>query len=482
MGLIMNRAEEQLIFNAATGNVAKLLQFLRSGGNASCQDNNGITPCHYAAMNNQINVIKVLSDHNQRSYVPCTLQEGASDGSIPLHFAAYYGKWQTVSKVVGLHLSNIRKQQAERKIRDEANLVETTQKLLLLKSNLDTTRKDLKAYEDESKLMHDEMQKIEDDILEIDAGTAMKTLEDMAVHAKVAYEEGRNQKLSLEKTTNHWKPISKAKFETYSEELKHSSERLSLLLSNYQEAQTNHENRKKSILLEKREKLRRKIVLKKKVEEVEETLRKCTESYDVSCKMQEELTTQMEELQQSIRDRSRLLTLNSRDLISEAEINSRIHKKANDGSTPLHWAACCSRSQTVKVLLEMAANPNQQDLQGMTALHWACRSARMVELPQAEIVNLEKRIEVVHFLLQHGANPNVQDVDGNTALHLAAEIGDFDVVQQLLDHRADACISNRFKSTAAHHAMQNGSLEIGLPPSDTKLMNFDGRVCSTGAG
>ncbi|EKX48398.1 hypothetical protein GUITHDRAFT_57440, partial [Guillardia theta CCMP2712] len=88
---------------------------------------------------------------------------------------------------------------------------------------------------------------------------------------------------------------------------------------------------------------------------------------------------------------------------------ARVHKKANDGSTPLHWAA------------------------------WATR------------------IKVVHYLLRHGANPNIQDADGNSALHLATDMGDSDTVEQLLDHRADAGIPNRFRCTAAHYAMQHGS-------------------------
>ena len=203
------------------------------------------------------------------------------------------------------------------------------------------------------------------------------------------------------------------------------------------------------------------VSLQRQLEQAEDNLRSCKGSYDASSRQSEDLMTQTEQLKHSIQDVSRLLMLRPTELISEVEINSRVHEKANDGSTPLHWAACAGRSQTVQVLLEMAANPNQQDERGMTALHWACSANRMVHLPYGHDVTGGTRTKVVHYLLHHGANPSIQDADGNSALHFAADMGDSDTVEQLLDHRADAGIPNRFGCTAAHYAMQHGSLEIG---------------------
>ena len=45
------------------------------------------------------------------------------------------------------------------------------------------------------------------------------------------------------KAVNHWKPISKTKFEIYSEELRQSNERLSISFKEYQEVRRSCEQR-----------------------------------------------------------------------------------------------------------------------------------------------------------------------------------------------------------------------------------------------
>jgi hypothetical protein len=46
----------------------------------------------------------------------------------------------------------------------------------------------------------------------------------------------------------------------------------------------------------------------------------------------------------------------------------------------------------------------------------------------------------VRFLLEHGADPNVQDKDGGTPLHFAVEGCHVDVARLLLDYGADPTI------------------------------------------
>ena len=194
---MMNKAEEQLIYNAATGKVAKLLQILRSGADAICRDKNKLTPCHYAAMNDQVAAIEVLGDHHQLNYAPCTLEEEASDGSTPLHFAAYYSKWQTVKKVIELHLCNIRKEKDQKKIRDEATLNQSVQSISSLNVKLEKLKLKLMRFEDECKQIQSETQQINNDLSEIEAGTSIKNLEHLADKARIAYEEESSQNQTL---------------------------------------------------------------------------------------------------------------------------------------------------------------------------------------------------------------------------------------------------------------------------------------------
>ena len=70
----------------------------------------------------------------------------------------------------------------------------------------------------------------------------------------------------------------------------------------------------------------------------------------------------------------------------------------------------------VKVLVERGANLEAKDVEGYTALHWACRKGR---------------VEAAHCLLELGADLYAQNKYGSTALHLAVMHNHLDVVQLL---------------------------------------------------
>jgi ankyrin repeat protein len=67
----------------------------------------------------------------------------------------------------------------------------------------------------------------------------------------------------------------------------------------------------------------------------------------------------------------------------------------------------------VKLLLEHGANPNIQDENGDTPLHWTAQWGRL---------------DVVKLLLVYGADPTVKDKDGKTPLDLARAEGRREVV------------------------------------------------------
>lgn len=148
--------------------------------------------------------------------------------------------------------------------------------------------------------------------------------------------------------------------------------------------------------------------------------------------------------------------------------------------TLLHYAASCGLVRLASILLERGANPDTLDDEGQ----WPLRAA--IERGHSEVVRLllkhrahptrpslsqryqgERRIicdtaltvasmhaslEVVRLLVEAGADLNREDVDGWTPLHAAVYGDRVEVVQYLLDNRADTTISMRYGCTAAETA------------------------------
>lgn len=92
--------------------------------------------------------------------------------------------------------------------------------------------------------------------------------------------------------------------------------------------------------------------------------------------------------------------------------------------TALHCAAYGGFVECVSVLLqEGRATVNLQDLEGITALHWACSTGSL---------------DVVQLLINAGADPNLMEVDGGrlTPLDYAIIGGHEEVAQLLIENGA----------------------------------------------
>lgn len=111
----------------------------------------------------------------------------------------------------------------------------------------------------------------------------------------------------------------------------------------------------------------------------------------------------------------------------EADPTSRERYTA-DGFTPLHLAAYFSEPQVTAALVELGAAVDAWTTGevGMQALHLAATRPR--------------NGRVVRLLAAAGADVNTQQDGGYTALHRAAQLGDLDTVQALLDSAADPAL------------------------------------------
>ena len=105
-------------------------------------------------------------------------------------------------------------------------------------------------------------------------------------------------------------------------------------------------------------------------------------------------------------------------------------------------AAKDENSDFVTMLLKSGANVNQTDLDQSTPLHYAVKASRVVN---------------VRALSGYMIDFNKTDLHGRTALSYAAEIGNLDIVQLLLEfHAAPDIQDTSYQRTSLHWAAQNG--------------------------
>ena len=96
-----------------------------------------------------------------------------------------------------------------------------------------------------------------------------------------------------------------------------------------------------------------------------------------------------------------------------------IHRRDDDGLTPLMWAAQDQHIDIVNSLLEIEKELDLQDARGRTSLHIAC---------------LTDNVELVKLFLQRGASIDATDHTGSTALHIASGGSKLKVVKLLHRH------------------------------------------------
>ena len=125
-----------------------------------------------------------------------------------------------------------------------------------------------------------------------------------------------------------------------------------------------------------------------------------------------------------------------------AAVNLQDKKKR----TPLILAASSGHTPVVEFLFIKGAEINARDSDGQTALMYACKRSFN---------------ETAAFLLKNGAEVNVQSKKkGITALMLPAVSGNVDLVRMLLEHGADANLTDIFGRTARVLAQKKGNTAV----------------------
>ena len=146
-------------------------------------------------------------------------------------------------------------------------------------------------------------------------------------------------------------------------------------------------------------------------------------------------------------------------LSADVDINYASSVGNFKSKTALMWASSQGRLETISLLLEADANINDVDVDGVSALMWACGSEapEHASYKHGLMVTPNKgHYEVVKKLLQYGAIIDLKDKDGITAIMYASFHGHSRAVEALLNNGADASLRNRAGKTALQLTMNAG--------------------------
>jgi ankyrin repeat protein len=133
-------------------------------------------------------------------------------------------------------------------------------------------------------------------------------------------------------------------------------------------------------------------------------------------------------------------------------------RKSWEGANPFLEAVRHEKLETVKLLLEAGAQPDEADEHGCDALHLACRAnpneAIMGLLPTLTVNYSDtSKYLIVRELLLHSARKDSRTHSGDTPLHFAVVAGDLNIVKGLVGLGASVNTRNKRGETPLHAAV-----------------------------
>lgn len=171
-----------------------------------------------------------------------------------------------------------------------------------------------------------------------------------------------------------------------------------------------------------------------------------------------------------------------RDLVSSQPMMSLRETKTEDdfGITPLHWACRVGDAEAVRLLVQLGADINVCNIEGVTPLHEVAAYNAGSALKCMEILiragselksnkygstalHLASRYgtaEMTQALIDYGADLEHKEDTGCTPLHISAFHNNFPAFQTLVRNGADLEAVNGIGATAAHRAVVKNAHEI----------------------
>ena len=146
---------------------------------------------------------------------------------------------------------------------------------------------------------------------------------------------------------------------------------------------------------------------------------------------------------------------------------------------PVHYAACCSSTEPLKILLNKGIDCRDYDKNKMTPLMYAANSGRVNNIilmcehvaynlnvkskegyAAIHYASMHDHLDCVKELVNRGSDINLTGKQRMTPLMLASARGHFEMVEYLVENGAKILRTDAFKRSALIHAVMNCQLKI----------------------